>query len=156
MPARSKFTAETRQRILEMKRLGASDRTAAAVAGIDHATLFRWLRRGEDAAQGSRFREFYEAHQAAEAEPRVRALAIVHDSLADNPSLAWKFLERREPGYAPPTASPPMLEWPETTTIHLTLGDGKPPPRWAEADMVPGALIDVGLPLPEGEPLEEA
>ena len=141
MPTPSKFTAETRQRILEAKRIGASDRTAAQIAHVDHSTLGRWLARGKDAPEGSRFREFHDEFRAAEAEPRLRALAIIHEQMPDNPSLAWKFIERREPGYAPPISAVP--QWPPTKqVINLTLGDGKPEPP----GMVPGDVINVELP----------
>ena len=32
----------------------------------------------------------------------MRALGIVYRELPNDPMLAWKFLERREPGFAPP------------------------------------------------------
>ena len=128
MPARSKFTQATRQRVLEAKRIGASDRTAAHIAGIDHSTLGRWLARGKGAGEGSSYRAFHDEFRAAEAEPRLRALAIVHEQMPDNPSLAWKFIERREDGYAPPAAAPPSPAWPPTTVIQLKLSDGRPLP----------------------------
>jgi len=143
MPARSKFTAERRDRILEVLRVGASLRVAAAVAGVDHSTLLRWLERGKDAPEGSAYGQFYEAVRAAEAAPKVRALAIVHDQMVDNPTLAWKFIERRVDGFAPPT-SPPPARWPtQPTVINLTLGDGKPVPSWG------GPADTITIPLPD-------
>lgn len=120
MPTPSKFNAQTRQRILEILAAGGSRRTAAATAGVDHATLSRWLARGRDAAPGSRWREFVQAVEQAEAHPRVRALTAVYDALPDNPGLAWKFIERREPGYGPSTAvTPEAPSGPVVIQLHL-------------------------------------
>ena len=102
MPARSTFTAEKAEKILQALHVGASLRTAAAVAGVPDATLRRWIAKGKAASEGTRFREFYEAVQEAEAAPRMRALGIVYRELPDNAALAWRFLERHEPGFAPP------------------------------------------------------
>jgi hypothetical protein len=145
MPARSKFTQATRQRVLEAKRIGASDRTAAHIAGIDHSTLGRWLARGRGAGEGSSYRALHDEFRAAEAEPRLRALAIVHEQMPDNPSLAWKFIERKEEGFQPPAPVHPLPPWPPTMTIQLTL-DGKPLPEWSAPEAI---TID----LPE-DPME--
>jgi hypothetical protein len=59
MPTRSKFTADRRHLILELLRAGASRREAARMAGLDHSTLIKWIRRGRKAAPGGRWREFY-------------------------------------------------------------------------------------------------
>jgi hypothetical protein len=142
MPARSKFTQATRQRILEAKRIGASDRTAAHIAGIDHSTLGRWLSRGKGAGEGSTYRAFHDEFRAAEAEPRLRALAIVHKEMPDNPSLAWKFIERREDGFSPPGPMPPSPQWPQTTVIQLSLSDGRSLPTWSEPNAVTIDLPD--------------
>lgn len=133
MPTRSKFTADRRHAILELLRAGASRRTAASVAGVDHSTLLRWIERGKSGAPGGRFREFFEAVEQAEADPRLRALETVYKELPDNPGLAWKFLERREPGYAPsmPQApSPPV----GPILIQLTLPESPPALLGGEAD----------------------
>jgi hypothetical protein len=107
VPARSKFTAPVKAKILELLAAGASRRAASAFAGVDHATLLRWLRRGENASEGSRFREFYEQVAEAEAHPKLRALQIVYNAIPDDPGLAWKFIERREPGYGSAPIDPP-------------------------------------------------
>ena len=77
------------------------------MAGVPETTLRRWLMKGRAASEGTRFREFYEDVQEAEAAPRVRALSILYRDLADNPMLAWKFLERREPGFRTATPGAP-------------------------------------------------
>ncbi len=125
MPARSKFTAEARKAILEAKRVGASDATAAAIGHIDPATLVRWKDRGKDAEEGTSYRQFWEDFQEAEAHPKMRALGVIYKEMPDNPTLAWKFIERREKGYAPPMPQgPPAPQGP--VIIQLGLSDGRP------------------------------
>ena len=126
MPTPSKFTAESRQKVLEALRVGASQRTAAAVAGVDVATLRRWVERGKAAAQGTRWAQFAADYEEAEAHPRVRALGIIYSELPDNPGLAWKFIERREPGYAPPMPVAPAGPV-GPVVIQLSLSDGSLP-----------------------------
>jgi hypothetical protein len=124
MPARPKFTEETRTKLLEVLAIGASRRTACAVAGVDPATLRRWLARGATASEGSRWREFAVDLGKAEASGRIRALRIVHDALPDRPDLAWKFIERREEGYARPLMpEPPAMP----TIIQLEFADARWP-----------------------------
>jgi hypothetical protein len=110
MPTPSAFNEERRDKILQTLRMGASRRTAATVAGVDHRTLGRWIDRGKDASEGTRFRVFHDQVQEAEATARVRALSIVYNEMPDNPMLAWRFLERKEPGFAPPSAALGMKE----------------------------------------------
>src|ERR1051325_10653817 len=98
----SKLTAEVKERILQAKRVGASNKTAALVAGIDESTLRSHLKRGEAGEPESPSRKFWEEFQKAAAHPRERALGIIYNALPDRPDLAWKFVERREDGYAPP------------------------------------------------------
>lgn len=100
------FTAQRRERILRAKRVGASDRTAAQVAGISSSTLQDWKRRGREGTKDSAYRKFLEDMEEAEAHPKERALGIIYDSIADRPDLAWKFIERREGGYEPPAREP--------------------------------------------------
>ncbi len=76
MPRVTKFSAERRQKILEALQIGLSRRTAAALAGIDHGTLTRWIEKGRTAEEGTMWAAFYLQVLEAEAEPRVRAMAI--------------------------------------------------------------------------------
>lgn len=102
----SKFTAEAKKRILEAKRVGASNKTAALVAGIDPATLRDWLKRGKDGPKDSAFAKFAEEFEQQAAHPKERALGIIYNALPDRPDLAWKYVERMEPGYEAPIAAP--------------------------------------------------
>ena len=123
MPTPTKFTADRRKRIIEALQIGASRNTAAAVAGIDPATLLRWLQRGKSAGESTNWRKFFLAVAEAEAHPRMRALGVIYRAMEDKPDLAWKFIERRESGYAPPM--PRELHSPATpVVIQLSLSDG--------------------------------
>src|SRR5881394_1283637 len=124
MATPSKFTADRKEEILRAKRLGASNLTAARAGGVDEKTLRNWLEKGEAADEGSAYREFWQAFEAAEALPVVRALEIVSKAMIDKPDLAWKFLERREVGFAPPAPQAPALA-PGAVKIQLAFVDGR-------------------------------
>ncbi len=109
MPARSAFNEERRGMIVAAVRLGASHRTAAAIAGVGEASLRRWLSQGKAASSG-RFKEFYDAVEEAEAAARLQVLTIIYKAMPDNPMLAWKFLERREPGFERPSVALAMRD----------------------------------------------
>jgi hypothetical protein len=120
----SKFTAARRELILELLAAGASRRAAAAAAGIGHQTLLRWVTRGEAASEGSRWHNFYLAVEEAEARPRLRALSIVYNAIPDDPSLAWKFIERTVEGFGSIPEGPAPRD-PEGV-IHLHLPGNEP------------------------------
>lgn len=157
----SKFTDSRKEQILAVLKVGGSRETAAQVAGLSYETLRVWLKRGEAVAQVSEelgqdiesgYRDFREAVLAAEAEPRFRALGIIHRALPDKPELAFKYVERREPGYAPP--QPGHSQAAPQVQINLSLtGSAAPLPSWIE-----GTVVEVDEPapaLPPGEPGEE-
>jgi hypothetical protein len=121
----SRFTEPVKKGILEYLKLGASRQTAAHANGIGKATLTRWIQEGETAARGSAKRKFYEAVIQAESEGSVKALRIVSAEMENDPKLAWKYLERREPGYAPQLHGPSVPEGPRV--IQLSLSDGSHP-----------------------------
>ncbi len=118
------LTAPRRQTILEALQVGASRRTASALAGVNEATLRRAMERGREAAAGTADRDFHDAVLEAEAHPRARALGIIYREMENRPDLAWKFIERREPGYAPPQPQP--MSQPQQVMIALTLPGGRP------------------------------
>lgn len=135
MPAPSKATAEAFKAILEAKRVGASDATAAAVGHIDAATLVRWKQQGQKAEPGTKFAKFLEDYQEAEAEPKLRALGVIWKAMPDKPDLAWKFIERRESGFAPPQPQAPISPA-GPVVVNLSLTGGGPVPRWANAEVI--------------------
>lgn len=143
MPA-SKFIDKVRLRLLQAAAIGCSQETAAALAGIDQATLSRWLTKGakeftscEDIDNLPAFAQFWCDWNEAQARPKERALAIVQREMDTNPMLAWKYVERRERGYQPPApALPEKQQGP--VIIQLTLGNGAP-----VGALEPQTVIDV-------------
>jgi hypothetical protein len=121
----SKFTQGRCTKILRAVQVGASHETAADEGGIGAATLSRWLAEGREAPEESPRGKFYLAFREAEAHPRLRALATVYEAIPDNPNLARWFLERREPGYAPPMPHAPAAPT-GPVVIQLSLSDGRP------------------------------
>jgi hypothetical protein len=140
MPRPSKFTAQVRGVVLGQLELGLSRQTAAHSARIGETTLRRWLDRGKDAPEGSRWHEFYLDVLEAEARAASGKMRLVHDS--ERPDLAWKWLERREPGLAPPQPNPPAV-LPAPITINLALADGALPALMGPAlDVIEGEVVD--------------
>jgi transposase len=96
VPTPSKFTSERRARILEVLSAGDSRRAAAAVAGIDHATLGRWLERGRRGAPGGRWHSFMRDVEEAETHPALRVIREEYDKASDSPWAAFRYLERHD------------------------------------------------------------
>jgi hypothetical protein len=138
MPARSKFTPAAKKRILDAKRIGASNATAAAWAGIDTDTLRRWLLDGRAAGEGSAKRVFHDEFRQAEVEPNLKALAVIQTEVEENknPTVAMKFLERKEPGFAPPVPAGVAASQ-SPVVINLTFADGGAAlPRWIDTEVI--------------------
>ncbi len=143
MPTRSKFTEQRREAILANLRAGLPLASAAALAGVNRSTLMRWLARGRDAGPTSAFRQFVDACEQAVAEADAVAVNIVRQAMPDNPTLAWKWIERRmreDFGRERPTA--PLGS---PVVIRLTLDGGEPLPEGLRQ------LPPILLPLPEGK-----
>lgn len=143
---RSKFDASRKSKILEVLALGASMETAASLARINPVTLYRWLRAGQDAAPESQYGKFWLDVQEARAMPRLRALQTVYNELEDDPTMAWKFLERREPGFAPPSSLSAGPAGP--VVIQLSFSNGQALPH------ATGALDDGIIDVEEAELVE--
>lgn len=136
MPTPSKFTEATRKRILDAKKIGASNATAAAHAGIDTETLRRWINDGKTASEGTAKRVFHDAFREAEVQPNLKALLVLTTEMADNPNLALKFLERKEPGFAPPQPAG-VAQAAGPVVINLTFSDGAAAlPRWIDTEVI--------------------
>lgn len=141
----SKFTQRATERILQATAIGCAQETAAALAGIDQATLSRWLTRGKkeleragDEDEVSAYASFYRDYAFAQAAPRERALGIVYREMDNRPDLAWRYVERKEPGYAPP--QPAAFEKPAgPVIIQLSLSDGSPVGAFAPTIDVTGS-----------------
>ena len=86
---------EIQTRIINFIRAGSYVETAAAAAGVDKATLYRWLKRGAEGQEP--FATFSNQVESALAEAELRDLARI-DRAAEHAwqAAAWK-LERRNP-----------------------------------------------------------
>ncbi len=142
MPAPSKFTEARKQQILAVLKVGGSRKTAAEVAGVAEETLRVWLKRGQEVDDpDSAYTQFLEEVLGAEASERFRLLGIISKAAVDKPELAWKIIERREPGYAPPMPGK-VVAGPQVN-INLSLtGSGKPLPSWLEGEVIEGEVIE--------------
>lgn len=146
---RSKFDHARRSRIIEVLEYGASIETAAALARITPVTLYRWLRAGEDANPQSQYGKFYLDVQEARAKPKERALKTVNNELDDDPQMAWKFLERREAGFSPPSTR--FVGPASPVVIQLSFSNGQALPGGVapdpdDDDIVEGEVVEVGSP----------
>lgn len=108
----SKFTDETKSRIIEGIKLGATYELAAGYGGVSYATFRQWMIRGEKvagrldrakkeieiSAEDLAFLHFFEAVKSAEAEGAVTWLTKIEDAAKSGnwQAAAWK-LERRYP-----------------------------------------------------------
>jgi hypothetical protein len=134
MPRPSKFTVERKARILELLKAGASRRNADAAARSAEATHRDWLKRGKTGSPQGRWREFYEQVVEAEAHPRMRALGIVYREMENRPDLAWKFIERREPGFGPMPVTPVDPTGPIVVQLSFSKRSPLVPPDPASSD----------------------
>lgn len=75
----TKLDDETMKRIVGAIQRGAPIRTAARLGGVDPATFYRWLQRGEKAKSGA-FRDFRDEVLRAREEGLAVLLQRVHDA----------------------------------------------------------------------------
>jgi hypothetical protein len=90
----TKLTKEIQQAIVVAIQSCNYTEVAAAYAGIDKATFYRWMERGESEPDGI-YRDFRDAIRKAEAEAEVYATATLRKAMPDTPSAATWFLERK-------------------------------------------------------------
>src|SRR5262245_13921676 len=111
MPARSRFTAANRQRILEVLQAGGSRREAARAAGVAHATVDRWVQRGRKYPTTSfgQFRAAVLAAEAAEHRP-----GAIREPEMTAPAAMDFLLDAGEFDF--PVPDPP--EWPAVIELH--------------------------------------
>ena len=93
----TKFTEETRKKILWALRLGNYRKTSAEYAGISERTLGDWLYKGSEEKNGE-YADFCNDVLEAERAAEVRALGVIQQAASrDWKAAAW-FLERKFPG----------------------------------------------------------
>ena len=91
----SKLDDLVAKRIVDLTAKGLPRNTVAKGAGIDDATLYRWLQRGADGEPG--YREFCDRVRAAERKGEERLVEIMETHAEKHwQACAW-LMERRNP-----------------------------------------------------------
>ena len=90
----AKFNEKTIEMILKARESGLNQKECAEVAGINEATLYKWLNKGKKAKRG-KYRDFYNDFQMAKNKNKLFHLKKIHEAEAWTAS-AW-YLERVYP-----------------------------------------------------------
>lgn len=90
----AKFNEKTIEMILKARESGLNQKESAEVAGINEATLYKWLNKGKKARRG-KYRDFYNDFQMAKNRNKLFHLKKIHEAEAWTAS-AW-YLERVYP-----------------------------------------------------------
>lgn len=93
----TKFNPETRRKIIQALEAGNYRKTAAALAGVDESTFYKWMKRGEKAKSGKYF-QFVQSVKRAEEKAKAYHLQQIRKA-SENGSWqasAW-YLERKHP-----------------------------------------------------------
>ena len=92
----SKFTPETKEKLLFAIRMGNYREPSCSCAGISVSTFYAWLYKGKKQKKGE-FVEFLEAVTRAEAEAELRMIAQWQAQIPSDWRAARDFLARRFP-----------------------------------------------------------
>jgi hypothetical protein len=98
MARRTKLTPEVQHHIVTAIKTGATYEVAAQFGGITRATLWLWLKKGQEQSRGI-YRTFFDTFKKAEAQSCVRSLAIVHQAANEGSWQAAAWLLERRFGY---------------------------------------------------------
>jgi transcriptional regulator with XRE-family HTH domain len=90
----AKFNEKTIEIILKARKSGLNQKECAEVAGINEATLYKWLNKGKKAKR-EKYRDFYNDFQMAKNKNKLFHLKKIHEAEAWTAS-AW-YLERVYP-----------------------------------------------------------
>ena len=90
----AKFNDETIEIILKARESGLNQKECAEVAGINEATLYKWLNKGKEARSG-KYKKFYNDFNLAKIRNKLFHLKKIHEEEAWTAS-AW-YLERVYP-----------------------------------------------------------
>jgi len=100
----TRLTTTVQDRFIAAIKAGNFRETAARLAGISPATMYRWL-----SADQEPYLSFRSAVEAAEAELEASVLKTVTDRIPDDPRLALSFLAKRFPRRWGSSAESPLL-----------------------------------------------
>ena len=95
---KTKLTPEVQQRIVQAIRGGNYRDTAAAYGGVEEATLYNWMKWGEERGEGIYF-DFFRAVKEAESHAELEMVAQVRLASRDakNWAASMTWLERKFP-----------------------------------------------------------
>jgi hypothetical protein len=112
---KTKLTPERQAKIVNAIRAGSYVETAAAAAGIDKVTLYRWLKRG-GRFPGTIYADFADAVNEATAQAEMRDVLTISKAAGEGDwrAAAWR-LERKYP-----------KRWGTVSRTELTGKDGGP------------------------------
>lgn len=110
----TKLTPEVQEKIVSLVRAGNYPEVAAQAAGINAATYYRWMQKGEESTKP--YGEFREAVKEAQAAAESHAVTIIRKAAMDGSwqAAAW-FLERSK-----------AERWRRKENVELTGKDGGP------------------------------
>ena len=144
----TKFNPARAERIISLIRLGVDHVVAAAAAGVDRVTLYRWLKGGAE-RRTKLLARFTRDVRIAEAEWEARMVTIVFRSATGSPG-------DKEKGVEPVAANPADARWALERKAVL---------RWGRRDSLSvdqklsgRVTVNVrydGDPSPDGEPDDE-
>lgn len=90
----AKFNDKTIQLILKAREFGLNQKECVEIAGINEATLYKWLEKGKKAKRG-KYRDFYNDFQMTKNRNKLFHLKKIHEAETWTAS-AW-YLERVYP-----------------------------------------------------------
>ena len=90
----AKFNEDTTRMILKARESGLTQKECAEIAGINEATLYKWLNKGKKARSG-KYKKFYNDFNLAKIRNKLFHLKKIHEEEAWTAS-AW-YLERVYP-----------------------------------------------------------
>ena len=122
MGRRTLLNKARKEAIIEAIKLGATYEIAAESAGISKATLYNWMKRGEQDSTGN-FSDFLDALKKAEAAAAIGALKTINVASSDGDWKAAAYLLERRHNYKRDTQhirSDQITEKPKEETVAKT------------------------------------
>jgi transposase len=95
---RTKLNKARKEAIIEAVKLGATYEIAAESAGVSKATLYNWLKKGEEETRGN-FSDFLDAFKKADAAAAITALKTINVASSDGDWKAAAYLLERRHGF---------------------------------------------------------
>lgn len=114
----TKFTEETRGKILTALKGGNYREVACRYAGVSYQTFRNWLKMAEDASAPPEYLEFLEAVEKAEADAEVADLALIRRAAQEGSWTAAAWVRERK--------NPERWGRKDRTAVELTGADGGP------------------------------